>query len=121
VQTKPGDVVTIYHRGKAVGYARVEAITADVKPGWWQLVLTILTLPPTKVTWILRESYIDGEQFTMGGEPMRIERLPEPEALAPQPSGSELEQECRSSEGAKVIDLTQRLKQGRSGNGPRQG
>lgn len=83
MQTKPGDVVLIYHRDKPQGYARVEEITADVKPGWWQIRLKLLTVPLQEITWILRDEYIDGGEFTMGGEPLRMELLPPPRSLTP--------------------------------------
>ena len=78
--TRPGDILLIHHKGKAVSYARVEHIAADVKAPWWQITLLILSLPTQKVTWILREEYIDGDEFTMGGETMRLERLAPPQA-----------------------------------------
>ena len=88
MNTSPGDVVLIHHKGKVVLYARVEEISADVKAGWWQIRLLFLQMPPQEVTWILREEYIDGGEFTMGGDAMRLERLPAPSgqpAPPPQP------------------------------------
>lgn len=91
--TKPGDIALIEHNGQPVGYCRVEDIIADVKPGWWQITLMLLELPVRKITWILKDEYIDGQEFTMGGEPVRLQRLPDPaplpppEALTPPESG----------------------------------
>ncbi len=37
--------------------------------------LLILSMPLKKVTWTLREEYIDGVPFTMGGDEVRIEAV----------------------------------------------
>jgi len=86
-----------------------------VKPHWWQITLLVLQAPPAKVTWILREEYIDGGQYTMGGEPMRLERLPAPSAGVPTPeipSGDPEDDNGGDSGagGAKVVSLTSRRK-----------
>ena len=70
-----GDVVLIYYQDKPSVYARIELIEPDVKKGWYQLTLLILTVPARTVTWILREEYINGAPFTMGGTPMRLEEV----------------------------------------------
>jgi hypothetical protein len=70
-----GDVVLVYFDDKPGVFGRIEAIESDVKPGWYQLTLLLLTLPTQVVTWILRDVYIDGDPFTMGGRPMRIEAV----------------------------------------------
>lgn len=88
----PGDVILVHVDEKPAFFGRVEEIRPDVKPGWRHLRFTVLTVPLQEVTWILEPSQIDGEPFTMGGTPMRIERLPEskPEvedgSSAPEPS-----------------------------------
>lgn len=69
---KVGDLVLIYYMGKPSVYARIEAIEPDVKDGWYQVKLLILSIPAQLVTWILREEYIDGNTFTMGGIPIRL-------------------------------------------------
>ena len=86
MRTKPGDILLIHHNHKPAAYARVEDITADVKQDWWQITLMLLQVPAKKVTWILRAEYIDGDQFTMGGEPMRLEPLPPVETATPGPT-----------------------------------
>ena len=68
-----GDVVLIYHQEQPTVFARVEHIEPDIKKDWYHITLLFLTLPTRTVTWILRGSYINGEEFTMGGEPMRLE------------------------------------------------
>ena len=79
-----GDLVLIHHQGMAKTYARVEDITADVKPGWWRVRLMVLVPPPQEMTWILREEYIDGGEFTMSGETMRLEPVPPPRPTLPE-------------------------------------
>ena len=69
-------------------YARIDAISPDVKRGWYQVELLVLSLLPQIVVWILEEAQINGEEFTMGGRPVRLELLPpkpqpEPEAGPP--------------------------------------
>ena len=70
-----GDVVLVYSEGQPVVYARIESIEPDVKKDWFQVSLSILTIPLQAVTWILRKEYVDGEGFTMGGKNMKLERL----------------------------------------------
>jgi hypothetical protein len=73
--TCEGDLVLIYHQDKPSVFARIESVEPDIKKGWFQVTLLFLTIPTHVVTWILRDSYIDGEPFTMGGDRMRLERV----------------------------------------------
>lgn len=68
-----GDVVLIYRQEQPTVFARVEYIEPDIKKDWYHITLLLLTLPTQVITWILRASYIEGEPFTMGGVPMRLE------------------------------------------------
>ncbi|MBW1784154.1 MAG: hypothetical protein JRL30_25865 [Deltaproteobacteria bacterium] len=68
-----GDVVLIYRQDQPAVFARVEHIEPDIKKDWYHITLLFLTIPTQIVTWILRGSYIEGEAFTMGGIPMRLE------------------------------------------------
>ncbi len=70
-----GEVVLIYYQNEPSVYARIEAIEPDIKKDWYQITLLLLTIPTQTVRWILREAYIDGEPFTMGGVPMRLEEV----------------------------------------------
>ena len=70
--TSEGDLVLIHTREKPTLYARIEAIEPDVKKDWYHVTLLLLTIPTQIVTWILRWEYIDGEPFTMGGQPMML-------------------------------------------------
>lgn len=76
--TKVGDVVLVYMDNNPAFFAKVEEIFTDVKPGWFQVKLLVLQVPLLVVTWILREAYFNGQEFTMGGKPMRIEKVVAP-------------------------------------------
>jgi hypothetical protein len=69
------DLVCVYIEGNPAFYARIEDIAPDVKNGWWQVRLLVLTHPLQVFTWILDESQINGASFTMGGTPVRLERV----------------------------------------------
>lgn len=112
--TRPGDILLIHHKGQPVSYARVEYIAADPKPPWWQITLLILAVPTQRVTWILREEYIEGGEFTMGGETMRLERLAPPQAPEepgpepPEPAPPAPEEDQPSGGQGKVVSLKSR-------------
>lgn len=100
-------------------FARIEDIAADAKPGWHHVRLLMLQVPLQVVTWILRDAYIDGAEFTMGGHEMRLEKVVCPREPA---TGDNEEEEAAvaetlqpsagsgASEGAKVISFTDRVK-----------
>jgi hypothetical protein len=75
--TQPGDVVLIYLVGKPASFARVEDIRPHSRPGWYFCDLLVLGVPPQPLTWILERDQIDGTEFTMGGQPVRLEALGE--------------------------------------------
>jgi hypothetical protein len=77
--TQEGDVVLVNMDNAPVFFARIESITEDVKPEWFHVKLLVLKIPLLTITWILREPYINGTEFTMGGRPMRIEQVVAPE------------------------------------------
>ena len=70
-----GDLVLVHYQDKPACYARIETVEPDIKKDWYQVTLLLLTIPDQTVTWILREEYINGASFTMGGVPMRLEGL----------------------------------------------
>jgi hypothetical protein len=74
-RNQEGDVVLIHYQDKPMAYARIEAIEPDMKKDWYQVTLLFLTIPAQTVTWILREAYIQGELFTMGGHSVRLEKV----------------------------------------------
>jgi len=99
-----GDVVLVYRQERPVVFARVEHIEPDVKKDWYHITLLLLTLPTQVVTWILRDIYINGEPFTMGGVSMRLELVPktpitEEAPAPPKKSGAKKE----SGKPARVI------------------
>lgn len=66
----------LHYQNQPALFARIEAIAPDAKKGWYQVALLLLTVPPHSVTWILREEYINGAEFTMGGVPMKLAPVP---------------------------------------------
>ncbi len=80
---REGELVLIHIENKPALYARVEKITADVKPNWWQVKFLMLTIPVQVVTWIIDDDQIRGADFTMGGTPIRIEKVVAPKEMEP--------------------------------------
>jgi len=72
---REGDVVLIHYQEQPMAYARIEGINPDIKKDWYQVTLLLLTIPAQSVTWILRDEYINGTSFTMGGQSMRLEKV----------------------------------------------
>ena len=72
------DVVLVYVEDKPAFFARIENITTDIKKGWWRVKLLILQVPLMATTWILDNEQIRGADFTMGGTPIRIEKVVAP-------------------------------------------
>lgn len=119
--TREGDVVLVYMDNDPAFFARVEAINADVKPGWYQVKMLVLQVPLLVITWILREVYINGDEFTMGGRPVRVVKVvtPEeeplqsdvevPEGAPPRPAKSPSKPDGRP-ERRKVVSLADRRK-----------
>ncbi|MFM7735151.1 MAG: hypothetical protein ACKOCT_19500 [Alphaproteobacteria bacterium] len=79
--TGPGDLVLVHFQGRPATFARIEDIRPQGRPGWFFCDLLVLTVPPQPMTWILEREQIDGVGFTMGGQPVRIERAPDVGAL----------------------------------------
>ncbi|MBN2090728.1 hypothetical protein JW964_14040 [candidate division KSB1 bacterium] len=69
------DLVLVYIQHQPAFFARIEKIAPDTKKNWWQITLLILQLPVQQVTWILDDNQIREEDFTMGGIPVRIEKV----------------------------------------------
>lgn len=122
--TAENDIVLIYYEDQPVVFARVENIEPDVKKDWYHIKLMLLQLPVQAVTWILKDEYINGGEFTMGGNRMRLEKIEPPEQELDQDqdeSGGEAEkqetgpetEENKESRKSSVISLKDR-KPGRS-------
>ena len=73
------DLVLIYIEDMPLSYARIESILADSKPDWYHVKLLMLQVPPQIVTWILKDVYINGTEFTMQGKRMRLEKVVVPQ------------------------------------------
>ncbi|THB80988.1 MAG: hypothetical protein D3926_04375 [Desulfobacteraceae bacterium] len=76
---RENDVVLIKMEDSPLSFARVEKITPDTKKDWYHIKLLLLQLPLQTVNWILKEDYINGEEFHMGGKPMILEPVVCPE------------------------------------------
>ncbi len=74
------DLVLIYLEDNPLVFARIESIRADSKPDWYHVRLLMLQVPPQVVTWILRDVYIDGQEFTMNEKRLRLEKVEAPAA-----------------------------------------
>lgn len=91
--TREGDIVLIV--ADQLFYAMVTEIVRDDtrRDEWWHVTFQLLTVPPRRVVWTLREPQFSGQEvFTMGGEKRFIkaiawwEREPEPELPATPPA-----------------------------------
>jgi len=85
VMRREGDIVLIYYQDQPGMFARIESIEPDFKKSWYQVTLLLLTIPTQAVTWILRESYIDGAPFTMSGMAIRLEEVKRVEGKKAEP------------------------------------
>jgi len=98
MSTTVNDLILVYIEENPAFFGRIENITPDMKPGWWHVHIMVLSIPPRMITWILEDSQIQGKGFTMGGVPIRLEKVSSP---------YKEEQEGRDEEG-KVIALGER-------------
>ena len=106
--TTEGDIVLVHMDKNPAFFARVESITRDVKPGWFHVKLLVLQVPLLTITWILREGYYNGEEFTMGGHPMRMEKV-----VAPPEAGAGPEEMERIDEGRRLKAVPPAKKDGK--------
>lgn len=80
------DLVLVHLDRKPAFYARLNDIQPDVKRGWYQVELLVLSLPLQTLVWLLEEPHLRGEEFTMGGRPVKLEHLPPKPVPAPESS-----------------------------------
>ena len=99
------DLVLIYFEDKPLSFARIEDILPDHKPNWYHVKLLLLQIPLQTVTWILKDAYINGEEFTMGGKRMRLEKVVSPEKTQPPAESRKQTDTDEKTSGAKVISL----------------
>jgi hypothetical protein len=106
------DLVLIYFEEKPLAFARIERILPDSKKDWYHVKLLLLQIPLQMVTWILKDVYISGTEFTMNGKKMRLEKVESP--VEPETSDSQegkeiqtdiKEETSQNDKGAKVISL----------------
>ena len=110
------DVVLIHFEGKPTGFARIEDISPDVKKDWYNVTLLLLQIPMQTITWTLKDIYIDGEEFTMNGNRVRLELVEHTTASIPVRNDDSPEDETPpeedsgspDEESAKVISLADR-------------
>jgi len=68
----PGEIVLVKVNNSTTHsfYIKIESVTADAKRGWWNVEFYPLIVTPNfkviKANWILDDSQIRGEEFTMG-------------------------------------------------------
>ncbi len=77
------DIVLIYFENQPLAFARIEEILPDKKKDWYHVRLLILQVPLQTVTWILKDVYINGQEFTMDGKKMRLEKIIAPRMELP--------------------------------------
>jgi len=110
------DLILVHIEENPAFFGRIEDITPDIKPGWWQVHIMVLSIPPRIITWILEDSQIQGKGFTMGGIPIRLEKVASPykeEIEETEEDGKvisigERQEEEKKDEDGKVISLEER-------------
>lgn len=78
-ETQIGDIVLIVaEKPQAMLYALVVDIVRDETrvDEWWYVTMHLLTFPPQKIVWIMREPQFTGKEiFTMSGEKRFVQAL----------------------------------------------
>ena len=103
-----GEVLLVHFQNTPAFFIRVEDISPDHKKGWWQMSFLTLTIPLKKITWILDEQQIRGADFTMGGNPVRIERIKVPQEETDETLIEETDSETNSTnnvESGNVVSM----------------
>ena len=111
--SKEGELVLVTVEDTPAFFARIECISQDVKPDWYQVTFLVLQVPVVEVTWILREEYLSGASFTMGGKKVVIELVVAPTKQPPPEEEEKSERETSEEPGpdaetGKVISLFDR-------------
>lgn len=109
--TTINDLVSVHIDNKPAFFARIEEISPDVKPGWWQVKLLVLMHPLQVFTWILEESQIGGTPFTMGGTPVFLEKVVSPVTGSAGDVAPERPESGGRKETAKIVSLRDRKKE----------
>ena len=104
--TTENDVVLIYFEDQPISFARIEDISPDMKKDWYHVKLLLLQVPLQVVTWILRDIYINGQEFTMEGKKICLEKVVCPETMVPSEIEKDiLDDKAEDKKGRKVISL----------------
>lgn len=107
--TQENDLVLVHFEDQPLFYARIEDISPDIKKDWYHVKLLVLQVPLQVVTWILRDIYINGDEFTMNGKKMRLERVESPVETDPVENSEEkevTEEKPKDTNIANVISLS---------------
>jgi hypothetical protein len=70
-----GDIVLIHNDKGSPFYSLIEDINPDIKKGWWVVSFILLVYPHSKYSWLLRDEQLQGEEFTMNGNKIKIEEF----------------------------------------------
>jgi hypothetical protein len=103
--TTENDIVLIYLEDQPLSFARIEGILPDAKPDWYHVRMLLLQIPLQVVTWILRDVYIDGTEFTMHGKRMRLEKVEVPEPALEPETDEKKPPPAGKKRGGKVVSL----------------
>ena len=98
------DLILIYWEEEPFTYARIEKILPDAKKDWYQVTMLFLQLPPQLVTWILKDIYIEGEEFQMDGHKVRLEHVTSPIEKEEKATSTETEQTSPPKKG-KILSF----------------
>jgi len=107
MSTTVNDLILVYIEENPAFFGRIEDITPDIKPGWWHVHIMVLSIPPRMISWILEDAQIQGKGFTMGGIPIRLEKVPSPYK----------EEEKNKEQEGKVISLGERQEEDKEQEG----
>lgn len=104
------DLVLVHVEERPGFFARVERIGPDVKPKWWRVTMLVLAVPVKIITWILDDEQIRGADFTMGGTPIRIEKVIPPEIPDTETPDAEegSDEENAESRKARILSLNKK-------------
>ncbi len=102
---KEKDIVLIYFEDQPITFARLESISPDIKKDWYHVKLLMLQVPLQVTTWILRDIYISGREFTMGGKRVRMETVVCPQDVEPTEEGQAIPDKLRNQKVISLADL----------------
>lgn len=113
---RENDIVLIHMEETPVAFARIESISPDYKKDWYHIKLLMLQVPLQVVVWTLKDIYINGGEFFMGGKKMKLEVVECPEEQEPSDPGGEDPEEDSSKSRGKIVSLAD-IKRDRNKNG----